>query len=187
MSTLHEDLSITSCGFYVSVKYPFLGASPDALIDCKCCGQGVVKVNCPLCAWESSLTEAARGSQNFCLQQCSDGKYELKHEHDYYYQCQLQMFVTNHSFCDFIHVVWTEKELHIECLALDDALIRSALPTAKKFFNMCILPELLGSGTRPTKANDEPQESEDNGLWCHCKEKKGGDMAGMPTSQVKKS
>ena len=91
MSTSHEDVSISLCGFCVSAKYPFLGASPDALIDCKCCGKGVVEVKCPLCAQESSLTEAARGIQSFCLQECSDGKYELKHVHDYYYQCQLQI------------------------------------------------------------------------------------------------
>ena len=178
MLTSHEDVSISLCGFYISAKYPFLGASPDALIECKCCGQGVVEVKCPLCAQESSLAEAASGIQSFCLQECSEGKYELKHEHDYFYQCQLQMFVTNRTYCDF--VVWTEKDLHTERLTLDDALIRSALPTARKFFSMCILPELLGKWyTRPTTANDEPQElEEDSGLWCHCKQKKGGDMVG---------
>ena len=32
--------------FFICVKHPFLGASPDALIECNCCGQGVVEVKC---------------------------------------------------------------------------------------------------------------------------------------------
>ena len=35
---------VNLCGvfFFVSVAHPFLGASPDALIQCDCCGEGVV-------------------------------------------------------------------------------------------------------------------------------------------------
>ena len=180
MATTHEDFNVTTCGFYISAEHPFLGASPDALTECKCCGLGVVEVKCPLCAEESSFSEAAaaRGS-TFCLQEC-DGKYELKRNHQYYYQCQLQIFVTGRRFCDF--VVWTQKELHIERLTLDESLLESALPTAKKFFNICILPELLGKWyTRQpsvTENNDPMECEEDDGSWCHCKERKGGDMVG---------
>ena len=180
MSASHEDLNVNSCGFYVSTDHPFLGALPDALTECECCGRGVVEVKCPLCGQESSFAKAARGNRSFCLQECNDGKFKLKHQHDYYYQCQLQIFVTGHSFCDF--VVWTEKELHIERLTLDETLITSALPTAKKFFKFCILPELLGkwyTRQHPTTGNNDPLEcEEDDGTWCHCKERKGGDMVG---------
>ena len=178
MLTSHEELNITSCGFYVNVEHPFLGASPNALIEGKCCGLGVVEIKCPLCAQESSFTEAANGKRDFCLEECCDGKYQLKRHHKYYYQCQLQIFVIGRSFCDF--VVWTQKELHIERLTLDEALLKSALPTAKTFFKICILPELLGKWhTRQhstTEENDSLQCEEDDGSWCHCKERKGGDM-----------
>lgn len=180
MSVSHEDLNVTSCGFYLSTEHPFLGASPDALTECKCCGQGVVEVKCPLGAQESSFAEAAREDRNFCLQEYCDGKYKLKRQHDYYYQCQLQIFVTGRSFCDF--VVWTQKELHFERLTLDETLITSALPTAKTFFNICILPELLGkwyTRRHPTTGDNDPLEYEDDdGSWCHCKERRGGEMIG---------
>ena len=42
----HRGLNVTSCGFFICVEHPFLGASPDALIECNCCGQGVVEVKC---------------------------------------------------------------------------------------------------------------------------------------------
>ena len=182
MSASHEDLNVTTCGFYVSTTHPFLGASPDALTECQCCGRGVVEVKCPLCAQENSLAEEARRGRNFCLQERCDGRYELRHQHDYYYQCQLQMYATGRGFCDF--VVWTQKELHIERLTLDEALITSALPTAKKFFNCCILPELIGkwyTRPRPTTENNDPhmqEDEEDDGSWCHFKQTKGGDMVG---------
>ena len=32
--------------FFICVEHPFLGASPDALIECNCCGQGVMEVKC---------------------------------------------------------------------------------------------------------------------------------------------
>ena len=157
MSASHEDLNVNSCGFYVSADHPFLGASPDALTECECCGRGVVEVKCPLCGQESSFAKAARGNRSFCLQECNDGKFKLKHQHDYYYQCQLQIFVTGHSFCDF--VVWTEKELHIERLTLDETLITSSrqhFQQQRNFSSSAFYLNFLGSGTR---ANIQPQET----------------------------
>ena len=78
MLTSHEELTLTSCGFYVSVEHPFLGASPDALIEYKYCGLRVVEIKCPLCAQESSLMDAANENWNFSLDECCDGKYQLK-------------------------------------------------------------------------------------------------------------
>ena len=118
-------------------------------------------------AQESSFAEAVTRNKKFCLQEC-DGKYGLKQQHDYYYQCRLQMFVTGCSFCDF--VVWMEK---------DENLLKLALPAAKKFFNECILPELLGKWytcQHPTTQNESLECEDDDGSWCYCKERKGGQM-----------
>ena len=92
--------------------------------------------------------------------------------------------MTGHSFCDF--VVWIKEVLHIERITLDEALIESAIPIAEKFYKLCILPELLGkwyTWKQPPRDSsvqhprDPPlQIEEDDGTWCHCKERKGGDM-----------
>jgi hypothetical protein len=176
MTASHNDFALISCGFYVHTEYPFLGASPDALVECKCCGKGVVEVKCPLTAQESSFADAA-DKVSFCLEVCSDGKYKLKHQHQYYYQCQLQIFVTGYLFCDF--VVWTEKELHIERLTLAKGVIASLSSV------YAILPELLGkwyTHKRSVPGNSAKlhvdEYDEDNGSWCLCKEKKVGDMVG---------
>ena len=49
ISPLHKGYKISRCGFFVSVEHLFLGASPDALIQCMCYGEGVVEIKCPLC------------------------------------------------------------------------------------------------------------------------------------------
>ena len=41
----HSGLNVTSCGFFICVEHPFLGASSDALIECNC-GQRVMEVKC---------------------------------------------------------------------------------------------------------------------------------------------
>ena len=46
MASSHEGFTISGCGFFVSVEYPFLGASPGALIQCTCCGEGAVEIKC---------------------------------------------------------------------------------------------------------------------------------------------
>ena len=91
-----------SCGFYVYVKYPYLGVSPDAVVECKCCGKGLLEVKYLLCAQENSSPEVPEENQSFCCQECSNSKLQLKHRHSYYYQHQLQMFVIN---CKFVVLV----------------------------------------------------------------------------------
>ena len=142
MLVQHEELKVTPTGLFISIEHPFLGASPDATIHCKCCGLGVVEVKCPLCAQEASFERSMIETKHFCLEKQHDGKYQLKRNHAYYYQCQLQLFVTGYSFCDF--VVWTEQELHIERITLHETLIQSTLPIVKKFYKLYILPGLLG-------------------------------------------
>ena len=179
MVTNHKGLNITRSGFYASLEHPFLGATPDGLVECACCGKGVVEVKCPLCA-ESCLGALADDNSGFCLEGNSIGMLQLKHSHMHYYQCQLQIYVTKRSFCDF--VVWSNKELHIEHITLDKSLIDSSLPIAERFFMHCILPELYGkwytrAGKPSGKDHSLPPPTEvDDGSWYYCKAGKGGDM-----------
>ncbi len=36
-------------GLVLSPDWPHLGASPDGVVACNCCGQGVLEVRCPFC------------------------------------------------------------------------------------------------------------------------------------------
>ena len=167
----HIGICLSECGQFLSKHKPFLGASPDSVVECDCCGKGVVEVKCSLCVEKSSLEEAAkRNTINFCLDKV-DEKFRINSSHSYYCQCQLQLYVTKCLYCDF--VVWTTDEVHTEQIVPNIDLLESIL--AEDFLKLCILPELLGKWfTR--KAKDDKEIEEDNGSWCFCKEIKGGDM-----------
>ena len=40
----HEGFEVTECGFYINTNYPFIGASPDGVVTCKCCGDGICEI-----------------------------------------------------------------------------------------------------------------------------------------------
>ena len=75
--SLHSNIVVRKTGFHVSAEQPFLGASPDGLIDCAAvCGEGVLEVKCPFsCTAESKVTmeQRAADSSSFCLQTEEDG------------------------------------------------------------------------------------------------------------------
>ena len=41
---IHHDFKIFDCGLFISEDYPFLGASPDGLVSCSCCSDGVCEI-----------------------------------------------------------------------------------------------------------------------------------------------
>ena len=85
----HEDMKVVKCGLFRSVDHPFLGASPDGIVQCSCCGHGIceVKVTC--------LEDG-----KFCLEKLSEDHFQLKRDHAYYYQvctCILCMYMSVHT------------------------------------------------------------------------------------------
>ena len=67
---------------------------------------------------------------------------KLKKDHQYYYQCQCQIFVTGASYCDF--VIWIDNKLHVERILPDDEFWCIVYPKAKLFFYEVLLPEMCG-------------------------------------------
>ena len=43
----HQDFTLTKAGLYISKEKPFLGACPDGIISCSCCGKGALEIKCP--------------------------------------------------------------------------------------------------------------------------------------------
>ena len=40
----HSELEVMERGFHISTDFPFIGASPDGLVSCKCCGDGICEI-----------------------------------------------------------------------------------------------------------------------------------------------
>lgn len=43
----HSEFACSPAGLFVNPDYPHLGASPDGVIECNCCGTGLSEVKCP--------------------------------------------------------------------------------------------------------------------------------------------
>ncbi len=93
----HPDLSVETCGLFISLTTPWLAASPDGTVyDPKDASQvlGLVEIkNPPYSMRDKTLDEACKTS-TFCL----DDKHKLKRRHDYYYQIQCQFRAVYRNF-----------------------------------------------------------------------------------------
>ncbi|XP_021352053.1 uncharacterized protein LOC110449491 isoform X1 [Mizuhopecten yessoensis] len=116
MNLFHDNFTCRKSGLVINPKYPYIGASPDSVVSCDCCGEGFVEVKCPYCVRSMPITEATDIKAS-CLESI-DGSVRLKKKHSYYSQVQTQIFVCDKQYCDF--VVWTEQEVHIERIEPDE-------------------------------------------------------------------
>ncbi len=108
MKNLHGH-QVNLAGLFLDLNYPFIGASPDAVISCSECGDGVLEVKCPYC-FKDGIPEEE--SKSFCMEKTDKQQWILKREHPYYYQVQTQLKVCGRKYCDF--VVWTKQSLALE-------------------------------------------------------------------------
>ena len=106
MKKKHVQFAVTELGLVLDPLYPFLGATPDGLVSCGCCGNGVLEIKCPYSCRQKDLVEASEDS-SFFLCQSQEGVIKLKESHQYYYQVQMQMKFCNVEYCDF--VVWNKE------------------------------------------------------------------------------
>ncbi|KXJ06371.1 hypothetical protein AC249_AIPGENE12226 [Exaiptasia diaphana] len=149
---------------------PYIGASPDGLLSCKCCGQSVVEIKCPFSIRDSSVTEWWQPTD---FLERRNNTIQLKREHKYYYQVNGEMAVTGALRCYLL--VWTPKELHVEVIKFDTGLWESALMKLDLFFKSYMAKVLLGLHVIyfcPTcekvilEGKELPNYSPDNSICC---------------------
>lgn len=143
----HINLEVTESRLYINPLWPFISASPDGIINCKCCPKGVLEIKCPYCHRDESIVSATVNDKNFCLTEDYEGLH-LDHSHQYYYQVQMQIFVCDVTYCDFCVCTFgrdKEESTHIERVYKDDPFWNKCVTKAESFFKMCLLPELLAN------------------------------------------
>ena len=141
-SNIHENISVRGSGLSRSEVYPYLGASPDGILECSCCETiFVIESKCRIKATKMPLTELAISDDSFCMEYVI-GEYILKKDHAYYYQVQLQMFSTQAKACYFL--VYSKEASLCQAILFDEVFFAEKVPVAKNFIGYTILPELLG-------------------------------------------
>ena len=149
----HLNLSVADSGLHINENWPFLGASPDGLVFCECCGKGLCEIKCPY-KYKDAMLVAAAADSSFCLKYDDNGvDLCLDTVHAYYYQVQCQLFVTGVEYCDF--VVWTTKDLFVQRVLPDTDFWDRMLPRAILFYKKGVLPEMLGQWFTRSSAQAE--------------------------------
>ncbi len=141
---------VEPAGIFVDAERPYLGASPDGLIGTT----GIVEVKCPCTIEGTGTIHQAALQKSFFLSANEAGELRLKSNHNYYYQIQGQLAITNRDFCHL--VVCASTDQLILTIDRDDNLWRSfMLPKLQRFYVDCILPELAdGRQHRGLKMRD---------------------------------
>lgn len=182
MQKNHQDFTHSRTGVFLSTEYPYLAATPDASVSCKCCGKGVAEAKCPYSLAQTGIPKVAV-SQNFCLDNGDDGGLHLKRSHQYFFQVQTQMAICNVSYCDFI--VWTPSSTHIERVQRDDAFIDTLLSRARSFFVRAIMPELFAKYFSRKSAVLCSSNNTNANVFCYCQGPEVGKMLACDGNQCK--
>ena len=136
----HDEFELKECGFHIIPELPFIGASPDGLVNCKCCGDGCLEVKCPFCRKDEFIFEAA-DDKRFCLKKNSNNELCLDKKHPYCYQIETLLHISKRNYCHFY--VWTSKDYHIERILPDPVCWALCIRKCKSFYELCVLPELV--------------------------------------------
>ena len=172
MEGKHDNFRVKKSGLVVDPKYPFLGASPDGLVSCTCCGTGVVEIKCPFKYRHCMPTNCEQLSDTtYFLKRGTTGEIHLSPTHKYFYQVQGQIALCRAAYCDFI--CWTTKGLFIERVKKDETFIAQMLPELKQFFVRYLLPELL---THNLSHSTSSSAKENEILYCICHKPEHGHM-----------
>ena len=184
-SSKHQVFSVKNCGLFLNPKWPHLGASPDSIVACDCCGKGAVEIKCPLCNKDEDIEATVLNSKSCLI--VVDGSIHLDKKHAYYYQVQTQIFVCEVPYCDFCVCTFPESSpsMHIERIYPDPEFWHVCVSKAEHFFKVCILPELIGKWyTRPiqnatprtctsaasTSASVSETTEPTKHLYCYCRQ-----------------
>lgn len=124
------------CGLFVRTDLPYLGASPDSVID----SETLIEVKCPYAGREALIVP---GKLFPFL--CYDGERNivLKESCHYYNQIQEQMYISNRTKCYF--VVYTFKDLFANILLFLNFPFSMKNITSHSWQQNCSLYEQISS------------------------------------------
>ena len=84
----------------------------------------------------------------------------MKKNHQYFFQVQHQMLVTNTKYCDFF--VWTQgNDTFLLRVSRDNLFCKQLLDKLLSIFNRAVLPELVSRKHQPAKDHEQK-------MYCSC-------------------
>lgn len=131
--------NIEKCGLFIDREHPFLGGSPDGLVD----DDATVEIKCPSSAKTLTPDDAILKRKCTFWSVSKKGEIEeVNKNHNFYFQVQGQLRVTNRKFCFF--ALWTPLGIKVVKLERDETFWEEIMyPKLHKFYMNCLLPEII--------------------------------------------
>ncbi|XP_069122147.1 uncharacterized protein [Argopecten irradians] len=136
----HHAVQVSRTGLFVHPTYPYIRASPDAIISCECHGRSLVEVKCPYVHRNSYIPNViSEGKLEYISE---DGTLKIGHSRGYFEQIIVQEAVT--SINNAVMVIWSKKGYTaIDVPFARDYWQTTILPSAVQFFKEQIIPAIL--------------------------------------------
>ncbi|KAJ8914142.1 hypothetical protein NQ315_016220 [Exocentrus adspersus] len=138
---LRPQAQVTESGLFIDKEYGYLAASPDGLVG----ANGLLEIKCLYKVHKSgkTLREAVESDRTLCLEIRND-KIHLKRNHNYFYQVQGQLNISQRDICFFIVYINDQQPRHIEAILRQKDLWNEIMrPRLTKFYMDCVLPEII--------------------------------------------
>lgn len=133
-----------------------------------------MEIKCPYSAKDALVHEIPERQRSYLVVDGNDAK--LLRNHHYFKQVMMQMFVCKRSYCDF--VVWTQKDVFIERVMLDQELCNKIVDKCALYFERVLLPEHCFRywTTAAEEAVVEQSAGSQDDKYCYCQQPEYGDM-----------
>ncbi|CAG9134964.1 unnamed protein product [Plutella xylostella] len=140
-----EKIKISKCGLFVHKAHCFLAATPDGIYQDNEGKTGVVEVKCPLSAKDMNPDNAIIDKKiTFWKHDIKNNQFRVDKNHNYYYQIQGQLEVTEKNICVFAVRTGTNQPMKVEYIERDQKFWETKMmPPLTNFFHNCLLPELV--------------------------------------------
>ncbi|KAG5860974.1 hypothetical protein JTB14_037329 [Gonioctena quinquepunctata] len=130
---IKKGVQCSPSGLHIHRDHQYIAASPDGLVG----DNGFIDIKCPYKMKDVHPDEACeKGLLPYCNKQTG----ELNPSHDYSYQIQGLLEITNRDWCDFI--IYTRKGMKIQRIYRDPLTWKTIFIKIKKFFDFHLLPYL---------------------------------------------
>lgn len=133
-------VEVKECGLFIDVDSPYLGATPDGLIN----SNAVVEIKCPSSAANLTPEAAILSRKSTFWTTCKEKKHivGVNKRHKHFFQIQGQLHITRRDIC--YYVLWTPLGMKVEVIKRDDEFWKREMEEKLRMFYMdCLLPELL--------------------------------------------
>ena len=136
---VHRGFKVKTCGLIIDSDHPYIGASPDGLVSCSCCGNGTIEIKCSY-TYQNETPDTACADDHYHVFKDANGDIKLKHSSSWYLQIQGQMGVCKLKYCDFI--LYTRKGIAVDRVHFDPQVYDEIVTKCKKFFELYVLNKL---------------------------------------------